>query len=86
MIAIVPLGVQITFYQEVMLMANQLQDRSEKVFHSQDLVLWHAHAERRSLPIPGVVVRQEEHDVIIRARVEGSLREIAVSPDELVER
>ena len=65
---------------------NQIQDRSEKVFHSQDLVLWHTHAERRSLPIPGVVVRQDDHDVIIRARVEGSVREIAVSPDELVER
>ncbi len=65
---------------------NQIQDQSEKVFHSQDLVLWHAHEERRSLPIPGVVVRQEEHDVIIRARVEGNVREITVSPDELVER
>ena len=64
----------------------KMQGRSEKIFHDHDLVLWHARAEKRSLPIPGVVVRQEEHDVIIRARVEGSIREIAVSPDELVER
>ena len=67
-------------------MVNQLQERSEKVFHQQDLVLWHVLAERRALPIPGVVVRQEEHQVIIRARVEGMVREIMVSPHELVER
>jgi transposase len=36
--------------------------------------------------IPGVVVRQQENQVIIRARVEGTVREIAVPPDELVER
>ncbi len=64
----------------------QIQDQSKKVFHSHDLVVWHAQAERRTLPIPGVVVRQEEHDVIIRARVDGNVREIAVSPNELVER
>ena len=65
---------------------NQVQERSEKVFHSQDLVLWHVHEEKRTLPVPAVVVRQEEHDVIIRARVEGNVRELVVSPDELVER
>ncbi|HEY7418948.1 MAG TPA: hypothetical protein VH593_27450 [Ktedonobacteraceae bacterium] len=64
---------------------NQIQDRPENKFHSQDLVLWHDHNEKRS-PIPAVVVRQEEHDVIIQARVGESVREIAVSPDELVER
>ena len=65
---------------------NQIQNQSEKVFHNQDLVVWRARAEKRALPIPGVVVRQEENNVIIRARVEGNVREIAVSPDELVER
>jgi hypothetical protein len=64
----------------------QIQERPEKVFHSQDLVLWRAKAEKRSLPIPGVVVRQEEKNVVIRVRVEGTVREFAVSPDELVER
>jgi len=64
----------------------QIQDRSENEFESEDLVLWYAHAEKRSLPIPGVVVRQQEHDVIIRTRIEGTVREIAVSPDELVKR
>ena len=67
-------------------MMYQIQDGSEDEFHSEDLVLWHAHDDKRSLPIPGVVIRQLEHDVIIRTCVEGSVREIAVSPDELVKR
>ena len=65
---------------------NQIQDRSEKVFHNQDLVLWYLRDEKRSIPIPAVVVRQQENNVIIRARVEGKVNEIAVSPHELVER
>ena len=64
----------------------QIQDQSENEFHSEDLVLWHAHDDKHSLPIPGVVVRQVEHDVIIRTCVDGFVREIAVSPDELVKR
>jgi hypothetical protein len=64
----------------------QIEERSEKVFHNQDLVLWHPRAEKHSLPIPAVVVRQQDNNVIIRARVEGKVREITVSPDELVER
>jgi multidrug efflux pump subunit AcrA (membrane-fusion protein) len=52
----------------------------------QELVLWHPHDQKRSLAIPGVVVRQQENQVIIRAPVEGTVREIAVPPDELVER
>ena len=64
----------------------QIQDQSENEFHSEDLVLWHAHDDKRSLPIPAVVVRQLEHDVIIRTRIDGTVREIVVSPDELVKR
>ena len=65
---------------------NQIQDRTDKVFHPHDLVVWHARSQQGSLPIPGVVVRQEEDHVVIRARLEGSVRELDVSPDELVER
>jgi hypothetical protein len=65
---------------------KQIQERSEKVFHNQDLVLWYLRAEKRSLPIPAVVVRQQENHVIIRARVEEKVNEISVSPHELVER
>jgi hypothetical protein len=67
-------------------MMYQIQDGAEDEFHSEDLVLWHAHDDKHSLPIPGVVVRQLEHDVIIRTCVNGSVKEIAVSPDELVKR
>jgi len=67
-------------------MMYQIQDGSDNEFHSEDLVLWHAHDDKHSLPIPGVVVRQLEHDVIIRTCTNGFVREIAVSPDELVKR
>jgi hypothetical protein len=67
-------------------MMYQLQDESENEFHSDDLVLWHAHDDKHSLPIPAVVVRPQEHDVIIRTCTEGTVREIAVSPDELIKR
>jgi hypothetical protein len=65
---------------------NQIQDRAEKVFHPQDLVLWHTRSENRLLPIPGVVIHQEGDKVFIRARVEGNMKEIVVSTDELIER
>ncbi|HYX49893.1 MAG TPA: hypothetical protein VE843_09135 [Ktedonobacteraceae bacterium] len=67
-------------------MMYQIQDGSEDEFHSEDLVLWYAHDDKRALPIPGVVVRQQEYNVVIRTRVDGTIREIAVSPDELVKR
>ena len=67
-------------------MMYQIQDGRNDEFHSDDLVLWHAHDNKRSLPIPGVVVRQLEHDVIIRTCTGGAVREIAVSPDELIKR
>ena len=51
-------------------MMYQTQDGSEDEFHSEDLVLWHAHDDKSSLAIPGVVVRQLEHDVIIRTCTE----------------
>jgi hypothetical protein len=73
-------------YIEEVVMMYQIQDGSENEFHSEDLVLWYAHDNRRSLPIPGVVVRQRDYEVVIRTRVDGTVREIAVSPDELVKR
>ena len=67
-------------------MMYQIENGSENEFHSEDLVLWHAHDDERDLPIPGVVVRQLEHNVIIHTCVGGLVREIAVPPDELVKR
>jgi len=66
---------------------NQVQERLErKVFDAQELVLWHYHTEHQSLPIPAVVLRREINNVIIRARVDGTLKELAVDPDELIKR
>ena len=67
-------------------MMYQIQNESDNEFHGEDLVLWHANDNRRSLPIPAVVVRQLEHDVLIRTCNGGSVREIAVPPEELVKR
>ena len=64
----------------------QIPKRSERMFRHQDLVVWHDRSENRSLPIAAVVVHQQENTVIIRARVAGNVRELAVSTDELVER
>jgi hypothetical protein len=66
---------------------NVILDRAEKkAFQFEDFVLWHYRSGNYILPIPGVVVRQEEGRVIIRARVEGHVREFAVVPEELAER
>jgi hypothetical protein len=67
-------------------MMYRIENGLDDEFHSEDLVLWYAHDNKRSLPIPGVVVRQRDYDVVIRTRVDGTIREIAVSPDELVKR
>ncbi len=67
-------------------MMYQIQEGSDNEFHSEDLVLWHAYDDKRSLPIPGVVVRQLERDVLIRTFAGGSVREVAVPPEELVKR
>jgi predicted membrane protein len=66
---------------------NIVLDRTEKqVFQYEDFVLWHYRSGDYIFPIPGVVVRQEEKRVIIRARVEGNIRELAVAPEELTRR
>lgn len=66
---------------------NQVQERKEKkVFDTQELVLWHYSMGNQSFPIPGVVVRQETDKVIIRARVNGMLKELVVDPSELLKR
>jgi len=68
-------------------MMNEVQENStKKSFAYQDFVLWHYRSGNRSLPIPGVVVRQEANTVIIRARIEGVLAEFAVDADELIKR
>jgi len=52
-------------------------------FHPDDLVTWHESYENKSIPVPGVVIRQEPDSIIIKARVQGVLKEVQVSPREL---
>ena len=66
---------------------NQVQERSErKVFHSHDCVLWHYRADNYDIPVPAVVVDEKEDTVVIRARVEGCVKEFVVASEELIER
>lgn len=58
---------------------------SEKL-RENDLVTWHDPSGGRSIPIPGVVVRQEGEDVIIKARVQSAIREVQVDPNHLTMR
>jgi hypothetical protein len=52
-------------------------------FHQNELVTWHEYQGGKCVPIPGVVVRQESEDVLIRTRVEGLLKELRVRPEQL---
>ncbi len=55
-------------------------------FHPEDLVTWHESYQNKSIPVPGVVIRQEPDSIIIKARVQGVIKEVHVSPAELVSR
>lgn len=55
-------------------------------FHPDDLVLWHDPHRMHAIPVPAVVVRQGSDCVVIKARVEGIIKELCVDPEELVER
>jgi len=57
-----------------------------KEFHPEDLVTWHESYENKSIPVPGVVIRQEPDSILIKARVQGIIKEVHVSPKELVSR
>jgi hypothetical protein len=55
-------------------------------FHPDDLVTWHEFNENKSIPVPGVVIRQEPNNILIKARVQGVIKQVYVSPKELVSR
>jgi hypothetical protein len=58
----------------------------ESEFHQGELITWHEYQGDKCIPIPGVVVRQDEENVLIRTRVEGLLKEFAVHPEQLAHR
>jgi hypothetical protein len=52
-------------------------------FQPEDLVTWHESYENKYIPVPGVVIRQELDHILIKARVQGVIKEVHVSPQEL---
>jgi hypothetical protein len=55
-------------------------------FKPGELVIWHDQHGRQHIPMPGVVIGQESDRILIKARVEGTMKEVRVSPEELVSR
>ncbi len=60
--------------------------RSSEDFQEGTLVTWHSKNGNQSIPIPGVVVRQNSQDVVIRARIQGTIKELNVDPEHLTAR
>jgi hypothetical protein len=56
------------------------------VFHQDELITWHEYQGDKCIPVPGVVVRQDEESVLIRTRVAGLFKELTVSPEQLAHR
>lgn len=56
-------------------------------FQQDELITWHEYQGSKCVPVPGVVVRQEEQEsVLIRTRVAGLVKELAVRPEQLAHR
>jgi multidrug efflux pump subunit AcrA (membrane-fusion protein) len=63
---------------------NNVQDLlNGATFHEHDLVTWHYRNGSKYTPIPAVVVRQEMAGVLIRARVDGTVKELYVTPNQI---
>lgn len=67
-------------------MTNIQNTGREKVFHQGDLVILHDHDGKHATPIPAVVVRQEPDGVVLKARVQGIIKELIVDPEQLDDR
>jgi len=68
-------------------MTNMQNTTSRReIFHPGDLVIWRDPHGKYAIPIPAVVVREESEGVIIKARVEGIIKELHVDPEQLIER
>lgn len=64
-------------------MMNRQEIDNQETFHTGDLVIWHDRHGKQTFPIPAVVVSQESDCVCIRARIEGTTRELRVDPQQL---
>ncbi|EFH82227.1 hypothetical protein KSD_93140 [Ktedonobacter sp. SOSP1-85] len=55
-------------------------------FCEHDLVMWHYRQGQKNVPAPAVVIRQEADGVVIRVKVEGSVKQVVVAPEQLSHR
>ena len=63
------------------------QDASQRnVFARGELVMWHYRDRNKQVPVSAVVLGQESGGIVIKARVQGMLKEFRVEPKELVSR
>jgi len=68
-------------------MNTSTQDAPERnVFSNGQLVMWYYRNENKRVPVPAVVIRQESNSIVIKARIEGTLKELSVGPNELISR
>jgi hypothetical protein len=68
-------------------MSISTQDAAQQnVFSNGQLVMWYYRNENKRVPVPAVVMRQESGRIVIKARVEGTLKELSVDPKELMSR
>ncbi len=68
-------------------MSISAQDASrQNVFSNGELVTWHYRDQNKQVPVPAVVIRQESGSIVIKARVQGTLKELSVDPEELISR
>ena len=63
-------------------MMNMSEHSNE--FHTDDLITWHDFYGNKCIPVAGVVIRQEPESILIKARIQGAIKEVHVSPKELV--
>jgi hypothetical protein len=64
-------------------MSQMEEVRFSEDFQEGTLVTWHFRNGNQSMPIPGVIVRQDIDDVLIRARIQGKIQEVRVNPEHL---
>jgi hypothetical protein len=48
--------------------------------------MWHYRQGQKNVPAPAVVIRQEADGVVIRVKVEGSVKQVVVAPEQLSHR
>lgn len=65
-------------------MTNVIEMKPE--FQQGELVTWHEYQGNKCVPIPGVVVRQEAGNVLIRTYVAGTRKEQQVRAEQLAHR